>query len=81
MIEVEILTRTDCHLCEEMKDALSLAATGLDVELTETDIDADEKLTAQYGHDIPVLFVNGEKAFEHRATVEELKRRLRMAAG
>ena len=79
MIEVEILTRTDCHLCEEMKEALSQAVTGLDVELTETDIDADEQLAARYGNDIPVLFVNGAKAFKHRATVQALKRRLLMA--
>ena len=81
MIEVEIFTRTDCHLCEEMKEALSQAATGLDVELTETDIDADEQLTARYGNDIPVLFVNGSKAFKHRASVRELNRRLLMAEG
>ena len=76
MIEVEILTRTGCHLCDEMKQALKQAATGLDVRLTEIDIDADEELTAKYGHDIPVLFVNGSKAFKHRATAAELKKRL-----
>ena len=81
MIEVEILTRAGCHLCDEMKEALNQADTGLDVQLRETDIDADEGLTAQYGDDIPVLFVNGSKAFKHRATAQELKRRLLMADG
>jgi len=81
MIEVEILMRTGCHLCEEMKEALSQAATGLDVELTETDIDADEQLTARYGNDIPVLFVNGSKAFKHRANAQELRKRLLRADG
>ena len=81
MIDVEILTRTGCKLCDEMKQALEQAATGLDVQLRETDIDADENLTERYGHDIPVLFVNGHKAFKHRATAQELKRRLLTADG
>ena len=81
MIDVEILTRAGCNLCDEMKQALEQAAIGLDVQLRETDIDADENLTARYGHDVPVLFVNGSKAFKHRATAQELKRRLLMADG
>ena len=81
MIEVEILTRTGCHLCDEMKKALSQAATGFDVQLKETNVDADAQLIAKYGNDIPVLFVNGSKAFKHRATIQELKRRLLMADG
>ena len=79
MIEVEILTRAGCHLCDEMKEAVTRAARGLDVRLTEIDIDADEELTAKYGHDIPVLFVNGSKAFKYRATAQDLKKRLLMA--
>ena len=81
MIDVELLTRTGCHLCDEMKQALKEATRGLDVHMRETDIDADEQLSAQYGNDIPVMFVNGSKAFKHRATVQELKRRLLMADG
>ena len=79
MIALELMTRSGCHLCDEMKAALSQAATGLDVRLTETDIDADDELAANYGHDIPVLFVNGSKAFKHRASVEELRKRLLVA--
>ena len=85
MIDVELLTRTGCKLCDEMKEALTRAArdlpVALDIRLTEIDIDADEELAANYGHDIPVLFVNGSKAFKHRATVQDLKKRLLMADG
>jgi hypothetical protein len=62
-----------------MKQALKEATRGLDVQLRETDV--DEQLAAHYGNDVPVLFVNGSKAFKHRATVQELKRRLLMADG
>jgi len=81
VIDVELLTRAGCHLCDEMKQALKQASRGLDVQLRETDIDTDERLVARYGNDIPVLFVDGSKAFKHRATVRELKKRLLMADG
>lgn len=81
MIELELYTRHGCHLCDEMKDAVEQAARGLDFRLRETDIDADDELTARYGDDIPVLFVNGSKAFKHRASVAELRKRLLMADG
>lgn len=76
MIEIELLTRAGCHLCDEMKEALLRASTGLDVRLTETDVDRDEGLAAQYSNDVPVLFVNGRKAFKHRTTVDALRERL-----
>jgi hypothetical protein len=63
-----------------MKAALVDAACGLEIRLREIDISEDPDLEARYGNDIPVLFVNGSKAFEHRATVEELRKRLRQAS-
>lgn len=76
MIEIELMTRAGCHLCDEMKEALAQAARGLVVHIKETDIDADEELTRSYRNDIPVLFVNGSKAFKHRASVKQLRERL-----
>lgn len=81
MIRVELLTRPGCHLCDDMKDALTEAAAGLDVELKETNVDTDEDLAARYGNDVPVVFVNGSMAFKHRATAEALRRRLLVANG
>jgi glutaredoxin len=76
VIELELMTRPGCHLCEEMKEALSQATRGLEVRLREVDISRDRELESRYGDDIPVLFVNGTKAFKHRATVQELRLRL-----
>ncbi len=76
-IELELLTRPDCHLCEEMKEAIAEALRGLVVQLREVDISHDAELERRFGNDIPVLFVNGSKAFKHRATVVELRKRLR----
>ena len=76
-IELELMTRPGCHLCEEMKEALFEAARGLEIRLREVDISQNSELESQYGNDIPVLFVNGSEAFKPRATVQELRLRLR----
>ncbi len=79
-IEIELMTRPGCHLCEEMKEALFEAARGLEIRLRETDVSRDSDLEKRFGDDIPVLFVNGSKAFKHRATVQDLRLRLRREA-
>ena len=76
-IDLELLTRPGCHLCEEMKEAITEAARGLEIRLREVDVSQDSELESRYGNDIPVLFVNGSKAFKHRATVPELRLRIR----
>ncbi len=50
---------------------------GFDATLRRVEIDADERLEAQFGLQVPVLFVNGRKAFKYRCTARELKKRLR----
>ena len=76
-IELQLFTRPGCHLCEEMKATIQDAARGLEIRLREVDISGNPELESRYGNDVPVLFVNGAKAFEHRATVGELRARLR----
>jgi glutaredoxin len=73
LVELELLSRPGCHLCDDMKAALVEAARGIEVRLREVDISASPELESRYGNDIPVLFVNGRKAFKHRATVTELR--------
>jgi hypothetical protein len=60
-----------------MKRAIAEAAGDLEIRLREVDISKDSDLESRYGNDIPVLFVNGSKAFKHRATVQEIRVRLR----
>jgi len=76
-IEIELLTRPDCHLCDEIKQALKEATTGLNIDLREIDISEDPALAKRYGENIPVLFINGSKAFKHRATPNDLRERLK----
>jgi 4a-hydroxytetrahydrobiopterin dehydratase len=63
MLAVTIYTRVDCPLCDKAKSAIH--ASGVEVQLTEIDIDRDEALRARYTDDVPVIHVEGQEAFRH----------------
>jgi glutaredoxin len=72
-----LYTRKDCCLCEEMKSTLTRAAERIPFALEEIDVDTSPVLQEKYGNDVPVLFINGRKAFKHRLTARELEKRLK----
>ena len=45
--------------------------------LEEVNIEGDAVLQEKYGWEIPVVFINGVKAFKYRLTADEFKRKLR----
>jgi hypothetical protein len=47
-----------------------------DVHLDKVEIDGRPELEAAYGQEVPVLFINGRKAFKYRCTPRDLRRRL-----
>ena len=75
--QLQLYTRKDCCLCEEMKSTLSQVADRVSFALEEIDVDTSPVLQEQYGNDVPVLFINSRKAFKHRLTARELEQRLR----
>ena len=80
-IRLTLYSRPECHLCEAMKELAHPVARDLGCTLTEVDISGDPDLEARYGSDIPVLLVNGRKAFKYRLTERELRKRLRAEQG
>ncbi len=70
---VTLYTRKGCHLCDDAKQVLRDA--GLAIE--EVDIDQDPELQSRYNEEVPVVFLNGKKAFKYRVDPAELRRRLR----
>ena len=76
-IALTFYTRAGCHLCEDMEHILRPVATELGCALEQVDISTDRDLEARFGLEIPVLFVNGRKAFKYRLTERDLRRRLR----
>ncbi|MBA2733774.1 MAG: glutaredoxin family protein [Acidobacteria bacterium] len=74
---VILYTRPGCHLCEEAKEMLLAADCGEEYALEEINIESDPALKELYGWEIPVIVINGVKAFKYRLTAEEFKRKLR----
>lgn len=76
MREITLYTRKDCCLCEEMKEVLRKVARKFSLEVKEIDVDSAPELQEQYDREVPVLFIDGRKAFKYRVTEAELKKRL-----
>ena len=77
MIELTLYSRRDCHLCEEMKERIAAEAGGFPTRLTVVDVDSRAELAAEYGDDVPVLFVDGRKFAKHRLERGRLREKLR----
>ena len=73
---VTLYTRAECCLCDEMKAVVRRVAGEIPLVIEEIDVDSVTELQAKYGHEVPVLLINGRKAFKYRATVQELRERL-----
>jgi glutaredoxin len=76
MIDLVLYSRRDCELCHEMEVLLDQIAPRFQSRVKRVEIDGDPDLEAQFGIEVPVLFVNGRKAFKYRCTPLELLRRL-----
>jgi len=74
--EVVLYTRSGCHLCDEMKQTVAEVAASVDIDFREVDIDGDPSLRLLYDHEVPVLEIDGRKAFKYRVSARELRRRL-----
>ena len=48
-----LVTRTYCHLCDEMRTALEPVAIEFGMDVVELDVDADAELEARYGERAP----------------------------
>lgn len=74
-----LYSRPGCCLCDDMKAIVSEVQADTAFSVTEIDISTQPELEARFGQDIPVLFINGRKAFKYRLTAGALRRRLHRA--
>jgi hypothetical protein len=75
-MQITLYSRRDCHLCETMRAVVVPVAHEMGASFEEVDADADPAIAARYDLEIPVLCVNGEKAFSIRVTAARLRRHL-----
>jgi glutaredoxin len=73
---VEMLSKPQCQLCEEAKNLLHQLQTRHTFLLQEIDITQDAGLLQQYAEEIPVIFINGRKAFKYRLDPQQFLRYL-----
>lgn len=77
-MRLQLLSRPECGLCEELAAELSQLAGELALPPVEwVDVDSDPGLARRYGLDIPVLLLDGVKVCQHRLDAAELRRLLR----
>jgi hypothetical protein len=84
MIRLTLYGRAECHLCHEMRAVVEAVVRELPAggaSLDEVDVDGDAALAATYGDEVPVLCVNGQKAFTVRVLPSALRARLARERG
>lgn len=73
---VTLYTRAGCHLCDIVHDVLDRVRDEKPFDLTVVDIDSDPALVAMYDTEVPVVAINGRKAFKYRVDPAALRERL-----
>jgi glutaredoxin len=68
-----------CHLCDRARDVLAEARDEIGFELVEVDIAGDPELEARYREWLPVVEIDGERAFVYHVDPTGLRRRLSRA--
>jgi glutaredoxin len=78
-LELVLYTRSNCHLCDEMKREIERAGAAEAYSLREVDIDSEPELTELHGRSIPVLAIDGHIAFKGRLTARDFLRKVERA--
>jgi glutaredoxin len=76
MREIVLYTKSGCCLCDDAKEALRLARARVQFTVREVDIESDPALHDAHRYDVPVIEIDGRRAFKHRVTVRQLVERL-----
>ena len=56
---VVLVTKADCHLCEEARDAVGRVTASLGLTWSEELVDNQPDLRERYAEEIPVVLVDG----------------------
>ena len=74
--EVVVYSRKGCHLCEIVKESLIKLQRQGGYTWREVDVDSDEQLRRQFTDEVPVVFIDGRKAFKYHMDEREFLRKL-----
>jgi hypothetical protein len=76
MHEVVLYTKAGCCLCDTAKEQILAVRSRVPFGFREVDITSDPELFEEHKFDIPVVEVDGRRAFKHRVDPRALLARL-----
>jgi glutaredoxin len=76
MTRVVLYHAAGCHLCDRARRVLAAAREEQAFELEEVDIAGDDQLEARYREWLPVVEIDGERAFVYHVDPAALRRKL-----
>ena len=75
-IQIEILTKKYCCLCDDAKEIIERVLPDFPATLTMIDIESDPDLFATYKEKIPVVRINGKESFVYKTHEITLRKKL-----
>ena len=74
--EVTLITRTNCHLCEEAEAIVARLAVELGFSVVLLDVDADRARANEYSDRVPVILLDGKEHGYWRVEEPRLRKAL-----
>ena len=74
---VDIYSRPGCHLCDVAKETIEKVRRRIDFDLRITNVETDPALEKAFGTEIPVVLINGQKAFKYRVDEAEFEKKVK----
>lgn len=81
MIEVVLYSKPGCCLCDDVKDKLEVLQATHAFRLRVVNILQDPEANQKFKEEIPVVFVNGKKAFKFFLDEEKFLKKLESGGG
>ncbi len=79
MIDVTILSRHDCHLCDVVERMARHVQTEVPFTLTRMNIDEQTDLAARYGDRVPVVLIDQVEMLSGKMTEGDFRRAVKKA--
>lgn len=76
MHDVVVYSREGCHLCDVVKETLQRLEGKADFQWRDVDIDGDAELREKYNEEVPVVTIDGRKAFKYHMDGRDFLRAL-----
>jgi glutaredoxin-like protein DUF836 len=80
MIEVTILSRHDCHLCDVVLRIAQQVQAEVPFTLTRMNIDERADLATRYGDRVPVVLIDQVETFAGKVTEGDFRRAIQKAS-